>query len=203
MICAIVLRMEKPDTTLEQHAQQRHAAARISVMSLVSFYGAAVFGAGTIINNIRQKFHHNFVMGYAETRTPFTPIVEKYNGISGMPDLAKPSTLGLFDRASLRQQKGITTPQEYLQERDVLRNAFRKEVNTKLMEDYGIPTANTFKDWTVGTVKRWQMMGTISRIDASLGFASVTAFSVAAISLLHHNRRMLERVEKDIDDRVR
>lgn len=201
MICAIVLTMEKPEISSEQHQKQRDSVARMSVMSLVSFYGAAVFGVGTILNNIRQKFHTNFVLGYGETRTPFTPIVEKYNGKQFMPRTH--GDTGLFDKLSLRAEAGELAPAEYLKERDALRNAFRKEVDTKLMQEYAIPTASKFKDWTVGTLKRWQLMGTTSRIDASLGFASVTAFSVAAISLLHHNRRMLERVEKDIDDRVR
>lgn len=213
--------MEEKTTHTEQkahHARQLHKANRDSTLALVSFYGAAVFGVGTILNNIRQKFHQNFVLGYGETRTPFTPIVEKYNGKQFMPkehavksyvksnfpqDSSHSPALGLFDTLSLKAEHGKIKTAEFLAERDTLRHKFRKEIDKKLLEDFGIPTNNAIKDWTVGTWKRLELMGNTSRIDSSLGFASVTAFSIAAISLLRHNRHMLERVEKDIDERSR
>lgn len=178
-----------------------------------SFIGAGILGLGTIANNIRKRFYDTFVMGYGETLTPFSDIARKYNGAHGMPNVPDQKTfdlsnateverlgLGEFDKLSIEHAQGRWNAKEFIEKRTGLTKDFRREIAQKLESEYHLPTGNVIKDWTVGTWKRWRLLGEHSRMDTSLGFAAVTAIALGGFSILRHDKRTLDRIEDKLDD---
>jgi hypothetical protein len=70
---------------------------------MVSFVAGGLFGIGSLSHRIRERFHQTFVLGYGETATPFSSIVERYNGKQGAPDRNNPSSWGEFDKLGVRE----------------------------------------------------------------------------------------------------
>jgi hypothetical protein len=170
------------------------------VVSIVSFAAAGVLGIGTICNNIRDKFFHAFVDGYGESRTPFTDIIEKYNGRRGVRHSSYHADDGAFDALSRRHKANLVSDSEFVAERKKLTHEFRREINERLLEKFNVPSEG-FRGWTEGNLKRWQMLGNGARRDASLGFAALSAISIGAISIMRNSKNTLDRVEDKLDEK--
>lgn len=195
---------------MDQEKQSAGAAAEMSprvyrrhsnldVLSTFSFITAGLMGAYNICNSIRTRFYHSFVEGYNESRTPFTDIIEKYNGKSGMPDTASTLPDGKYDELAMKHRAGEIDGVVYIKERKALTAEFRSEINKRLLEDFNIPSRG-IKGWTTGTIKRWEQLGSHARRDASLGFATVAAVGIGAIGLLRHNKHILDNVDQKLDN---
>jgi hypothetical protein len=184
-----------PPETLKAPPKPRESFPHLDVITLMSFIVGGTLGIGSLFHRIREQFHQTFVLGYNETATPFTLIIEKYNGKHGMPDRNNPSPRGEFDKLTFRRQSGQINPEEYTKQRGEIARRFKKDINDVLKTDYKIPTDNHFKDWTVGVWKRWHLLGNTSKVEVGLGFASLTAITVGAISMLRHNKRTMDGIE--------
>lgn len=181
--------------TEEQHKPAASECARanaprtpwrnLDIVSTLSFIGASIFGLVGAANNVRHTFWNNFIEGFGRIDTPFASIRDKYR--------AK------FQQTPLDYSAGKISADQYRLSMRQHAHDFRQEVNSKLLQEFHIPT-NGIKGWTVGTVKRLRELGVNGKFHGVVGFASVTAVAIGAISLLHHNRNILDAVDDKISD---
>jgi hypothetical protein len=199
--CSMDSHRHIPEHAAETASKPAENFRHLDVLTMLSFIVGGFFGIGSLFHRIRERFHQTFVLGYGETATPFTSIVERYNGRQGMPDPANSKSWGEFDKIAFMRKENKISPEEYAKQRGEIARNFRKEINTVLRKDYHIPTENALKDWTLGTVKRWKLLGNTSRVEVGLGFASLAAVTVGAISMLRHNKRTLDGIEDMLERR--
>jgi len=134
-------------------------------------------------NNVRHMFWNNFIHGFGEVDTPFTPIRNKYT--------AK------FQQPTIDYEQGRISADAYRHTIRDYADSYRKEVNAKLLEEFHIPT-DGIKGWTVGTFKRIKEVGMNGKIHGAVGFATVAAVSLGSISLLRHNKHTLDAIENNL-----
>lgn len=168
------------------------------VVSIASFIGAAAFGIHGVCNRIRERFFHAFVMGHGETRTPFSDIIEKYNGRGGIKPYSSGGTNGLFDGLSMDYNKGTLKADPFCAERKALTAKFRDEIAERLEKDFHIPTKG-IKGYTIGNWKRWEQLGIGARRETALGFATISTIGVGAIAIMRNSKNTLDRVEEKLD----
>jgi hypothetical protein len=168
------------------------------IVSIISFVGAAVFGVHGVCNRIRERFFHAFVMGHGETRTPFSDIIEKYNGNGAILPSGSSSTNGLFDGLSKDYTSGALKAGAYCSERKAMTANFREEIAQRLEKDFQIPTKG-IKGYTIGNWKRWEQLGVGARRETALGFATISAIGVGTIAIMRNSKNTLDRVEEKLD----
>jgi hypothetical protein len=168
----------------ESRVKNTKSFAGLDWVSLSTFGSGAVLGAVTIAHNIRNAFWNGVVLGYKETRTAFSDITDKYTN--------------LFKNNTEDYLAGKYGEQEYLRLNRGTSKQYRGEVFERLEKKFDIPS-NGFKGWTVGTFKRFKELGVNARIHSGIGFASVGATVIGAVTLLRHNSHTVHRIEEKID----
>ncbi len=153
-------------------------------VSIGSFAAASVFGAIGVANNVRHTFWNNFIQGFHEIETPFAPIRDKFQALFR-------STAAKYKAGDLKADVYRTTMRDIAED-------YRQEIATKLLKDFNIPT-NGLPGWTVGTYKRMKELGLNGRISTTLGFATLTATAIGAVSVLRNSKHTIDRVEDKID----
>ncbi len=164
-------------------------------ISIASFVAGASFGIATICNRIRERFFHSFVLNHEESRSPFSTILEEYNGTHKATASGNKKIPGLFDELAGQYNNKKITADEYVTKRKDYAKGLRTEINAVLEKDFKIPTSNFFKDATIGNWKRWQHLGSGAKSESALGFAAVTAVAVGAVAVLRHSKRTLDSIE--------
>lgn len=190
--------------TMEKSESQHQQAAPTPVrsnwdtISIGSFLAAGAASAATLVNNVRQRFHHSFVEGYGESRTPFSSVLFKYQGKQGANHSPNAPVDGLFDELAVRRNRGNISPSEFEKQKKQLTKNFHGEINQILEKDFGIHSTG-LKGWTVGTWQRWNRLGKTSARDAALGIAAVSFVGLGAVAVLRHSKKTLDKVEDRLE----
>lgn len=172
-------------SAVDARSERDHYWRRWNLLSTASFAIAAGLGLLTIANNIRHTFWNNFIRGFGEIRTPFSDITDRYTGkFQGIVDQFQASRITAVD---YRKNMRATADQ------------YRDEVFRKLETDFNIPSKG-IGGWTVGTVKRFHDLGFTSRVQSTIGMATIASTVIGAAIVIGRQHKTSTRIESKIDE---
>lgn len=175
--------------------------------SIGSLLVGATLGLAKLGQDIRTHFHMNFVRAYNEHGSSFQPIIDKYSGENGvfakLKEYYEVDKEPWIKKANEGDKEALGKVRQYAKQyrAEIKTEAqnFRTDIAKQLEVEHNIPTSG-IKGWTVGTLKRFNELGTTAKIQSSLGFFTIAASAIGAAIVLQHNAHRTDRVGSKVDD---
>lgn len=180
-----------PQPTIDKEApgdSSKRPWRNLDWVSVGSFIVAPALGALAIASNIRSKFFDSFILGYRETRTPFSDIVDEYTHRED----------GKFAKNTRSYNAGILNAEQYVAANKEAVTQYHTAIGEKLEREFNIPTKG-FRGWSEGTWKRWGRLGQSARISSTVAFSTLAVTALGAVAVLRNSKSTIDRVEDKID----